>query len=140
MNQRTNDLAIILTRKIEASVVRLCSDITTLDEKSVGAAPNFFMIRSAILQTLEDYVDVLSVEVRSSPYHEAKLSDEIVKQIRDHELVKAVGHIVEEIMRDEKHFAVFETEDEFSRFRYTRRELMVMKTALIELDSMGESK
>lgn len=37
-------------------------------------------------------------------------------------------------------YAAFETEDEFSRFRYTRRELMVMKTALIELDSMGESK
>lgn len=140
MSYRNNDLAIILTRKIEIAVVDICMQVSRVDEKRLREAPNFYMIRTAILRTLEKYIDVLAIDMGSSPHAESEYTDEIIKQIRDLEIKNIAAGIVEQVVRSKEHFLVIETEDDFSRWRNTRREIMVLKTALVEEDSRTKAK
>lgn len=133
--ERLNDLAIILTKKIDAEIVRLCAEVTRAAPDTLAQAPNFFHIRERILATLESYMDVITVRTESSPGTEERYSPEIIKQIRNAELEKEAGFLVKAILQSPDHFARFEFNDEWDRFRSVTKDIVVLKTALIDRES-----
>lgn len=135
MNYDINNLAIVLTKQIEGHIYRLCADTTLADESTLRQAPSFFMIRTAILKCLEQYLDVIEVNIKASPEAEKDLPDELVKKIRAHELERMAGMLIQKIIQSPDHFHEHKCEDDFSRWRSTTKRIVVMKTGKIWKDS-----
>jgi len=129
--QNINGLAIFLTRKIDASIYRLCSDVTRADEKTIAQSPNYFQIREAILKTLEEYMLELRVSTTFSEY-DSDYPEEILKQIRKHRLEAEAHKVVSEIMSRKDVLDIHEYEDEYSRYKTVTKTLVVIRTGMIE--------
>ncbi len=126
-----NELAIILTRAIQEDLYMLCADITRVDANSIRQAPNFIHIRTKILGTLENLMDVLQIESRISPMIIDQMRPERAKQFMLEDIRKKSVMLVEKIMSSPDHFRTVEFDDDFGMYRNTLRQIVVLKSAKI---------
>lgn len=123
-----NDLAIVLTKKIEQDLV-----IAFMSQKH--HSPSFFNIRETILATLRQNMEVLSVEMKDSPM---MLKDMPVKQREDYtnyQLEKCAHEVVKLIMKGDEFFEKYEFKDEYDHYRNVTRTIAVVKTGKIARES-----
>lgn len=140
-----NDLAIILTKKIEgdlvyaffsdAQCVSVCnSDSMPLPDVNLNhKQPSFYNIRETILKSLNEYLDVLILKQKDSPMMLAQMSDSMrMDYTRDQER-KIACDIVERIINSEDHFDI-STYDDKDYYRSKTRFIAVLKSGLIARD------
>lgn len=136
-NTLLNDLAIILTRKIQSELMSAIMRANGIDERkdAIKFAPNFFHIREAILKTLSTYMDVLHVETTSYPTDE-RFSDEIIKNIKREELKKEAAILVQTMFERDDLFLKDEMSDDFQRWRLATKDIVVLKTGKLAEDAL----
>lgn len=122
-----NDLAIILAKKIEAGLV------SEFDYSSKArSSPSFYNIREQILKTLQEYMEVLVVEEKDSPYMLREMSPKQIEDYRNSQLESQAYRIVKRILDGPDYFSKFESRDEYGTWRNVTSSIVVLKTAKIE--------
>lgn len=140
MEQRINDLAIILTRKIERDLYHACGDLNGCDREEfvdqIKKCPSTWEIRNTIYLTLERYMNVLCLNVSTAPEVERDLRPDDLKRVREDKIQRQAVMAVKHIMDDDEHFLYRDySADEFYPLRNEYREIVVLKTGLINKDS-----
>lgn len=128
---RINGLAIFLTRKIDASIYRLCSEVTKADEKTIAQSPSYYQIREVILKTLQEYMVELQISTQFSEY-DSDYPESILNEIKKHRLESEAHKVVSAIMYRKDILDIDEYEDEYSRFKTINKGIVFLKTGMIE--------
>lgn len=123
-----NNLAIVLTKKIEADLVE------AFHEKG-KIPPSFYNIRRTLVETLENYMGDLAI----SESWDQKMLDSMTPQMaagyKNHQLEKQACEIVKTIIESHDYFDKFEFKDEYDRYRSITRSIIVLKTGKIRKDA-----
>lgn len=135
MDHNLNNLAIILTKQLEADISMLCHEVTKADETTITQAPNFWMIREKILSSLHKYMDSIYVSVKDSPRMMREVPPRIAQEIVNAQLEKAAHDLVTRIMDSPEHFAKYTYQDEWDNYRSVNRSIIVLKTEKIRKDA-----
>lgn len=123
-----NELAIILTKKIESELMTaICRANGIMEEPKLKFAPNFFHIRKGILSVLTEYLDVLHVETRNFPINE-EISDEIIAKIKEEQLKKEACILVQRIFERDDLFLKRAIDSDYERFILATKDIVVLKT------------
>lgn len=126
-----NDFAVELARRVEQAVVSTCVGVMSVDAEAIRAAPNFYMIREAILYTLRDWVEVLSVEEKESPLMISEMRPEDVRRYREYQLEKQAAMVVKELLRNEDLVERREYGDDYDLWRSNITQIAVLKAGKI---------
>jgi hypothetical protein len=132
MNQQLNDLAILITKKIENELVMLCYSVTQADPKTIRQAPNFYMIRHNILTALSEVMASFSVQINEAPESYRDIPPATVLEIQNYNLKKQAATVVEHILSSDDYVDKYVYEDEWSLYRSTTRTIVLVKAAAIK--------
>ena len=119
-----NDLAIVLTKKIEWKLYQVFGDKGKIP-------PSFYNVRETILEVLKENMEVLAIEETESPRFARELKPELLERIVNDQLRSNACRVVEMIFKSKDHFDKFVFEDEYSYYKTTRRTIAVIKSAKI---------
>jgi len=140
-----NDLAILLTKKIEASLVDLYVEserlATTEDACNFSSrkTPSIFNIRRDILEVLNEYLKVFYFRESESDRMIHDMPPGQYKEFKRHNLKKRASELVEKCLQEEDIFdvSVFENNDKdgYAYFRDTTYSIMVLESGKLARDS-----
>lgn len=118
-----NDLAIVLTKKIERNLVK-----AFLNQKH---PPSFFNIRENILEVLQENITILQVQTTESPEMMREMRPNRVEEYKNDQIKRATYQVIESIFESPDYFNKFIFEDDWDHFRKTTHSIAVVKTAKI---------
>lgn len=119
--QEINDIAINLTRKIEADLV------SAFMNKDSPHQPNFYRIRQTLLDTLQKYIEVFYVESKVSPMMLERMKPDQVEDYFRHEQERNAALMAREIFKRDDIVEKFVYEDDYSVYKSETSYLPVIK-------------
>lgn len=121
-----NELAILLTKKIETELIMLIHSEHGVDAERIKTHPTFYSIRHTILSTLEEYLIEFVQSHKISDY-ELKALNQDPKTYLEHKQKVAVHQLAETILKNTEVTCVDSYDDEWSRYREYINRLVVVK-------------